>query len=38
MKRVFALDVLECPFCKGKRKLIALINDPPVLAPVRWPP
>jgi hypothetical protein len=31
MKRVFALDVLECPFCKGKRKLIALINDPPVI-------
>ena len=31
MKRVFELDVLECPFCKGKRKLIALINDPLVI-------
>ena len=31
MKRVFKLDVLECPFCKGRRKLIALITDPPVI-------
>ena len=31
MKRVFELDVLECPFCQGKRKLIALITDPPVV-------
>jgi len=31
MKRVFELDVLECPFCKGKRKLIALINHSPVI-------
>jgi hypothetical protein len=31
MNRVFKLDVLECPFCKGRRKLIALITDPPVI-------
>jgi hypothetical protein len=31
MRRVFEVDVLECPFCKGKRKLIALITDPPVI-------
>jgi len=27
LKRVFALDVLECPHCGGRRKLIALISD-----------
>ena len=31
MRRVFKLDVLECPFCKGRRKLIALITDAPVI-------
>jgi hypothetical protein len=27
MKRVFEIDVLRCPWCGGKRKLIALITD-----------
>jgi hypothetical protein len=28
MKRGFALDVLQCERCGGRRKLIALIRDP----------
>jgi len=31
MKRVFGLDVLECPNCKHRRRVIALITDPPVI-------
>ena len=27
MKKVFELDVLRCPYCGAKRKLIALITD-----------
>ena len=27
LKRVFAIDVLECPHCGGRRRLIALISD-----------
>lgn len=27
LKRVFEIDVLNCPFCGGKHKLIALITD-----------
>jgi hypothetical protein len=27
LQRVFAIDVLECPRCQGRRKLIALISD-----------
>lgn len=27
MKRVFELDVLTCPWCGGRRKLIALLTD-----------
>ena len=27
LKRVFAIDVLECPNCGGRRKLIAFISD-----------
>jgi hypothetical protein len=27
MKRVFEIDVLRCPWCGGKRKLIALLTD-----------
>jgi len=27
LQRVFAIDVLECPHCGGRRKLIALITD-----------
>jgi len=28
MRRAFALDVLACPACGGRLKLIALISDP----------
>ncbi|MBU0755213.1 MAG: ATP-dependent helicase HrpA [Planctomycetes bacterium] len=31
MKRVFKLDVLECPFCKGRQKLIAFITEAEVI-------
>ena len=27
LKRVFKIDALTCPYCGGKRKLIALITD-----------
>jgi hypothetical protein len=27
LKRVFEIDVLTCPWCGGKRRLIALITD-----------
>lgn len=27
LQRVFAIDVLTCPHCGGKRKLIALITE-----------
>ena len=46
MLRVFAQDVLECPRCGGRRKLIAVITDPAVIVrflaslglPTRAPP
>jgi len=31
MRRCFGLDVLECPKCFGRMKLIALIEDPAVI-------
>ena len=31
LKRVFEIDVLQCPFCKGRRKLIAFITETPVI-------
>ena len=31
MLRVFAADVLECPRCKGRRRLLAVITDPAVI-------
>lgn len=31
MKRVFDLDVLECPVCRGPMKIIAEITDPKVI-------
>ncbi len=31
MKRVFALDVLECPICCGPMKIIAEITQPSVI-------
>ena len=46
MRRVFAVDVLECPGCGGRRKLIAVITEPEVIVaflsclglPTRAPP
>ena len=31
MKRTFGLDVLSCPHCGGRLKLISLIEDPKVI-------
>jgi hypothetical protein len=31
LKRVFKLDLLQCPFCKGRWKLIAFITEAPVI-------
>jgi hypothetical protein len=31
MRRVFALDVLECPVCRGPMKIIAEITEPEVI-------
>ncbi|MFT7671467.1 MAG: hypothetical protein ACI8X5_004185 [Planctomycetota bacterium] len=31
MRRVFEVDVLRCTHCGGRRKLIALVTDPPVI-------
>jgi len=31
MRRVFDLDVLCCPKCSGRLKLLALIEDPNVI-------
>jgi hypothetical protein len=28
LKRTFDVDVLQCPKCKGKMKLIAMVTDP----------
>ena len=28
MRRVFGLEVLECPMCGGQARVIALINEP----------
>ena len=28
MRRVFAIDVLECPACGGRMRVIAAIEDP----------
>ena len=28
MKRVWELDVLECPRCRGRMKIVAAINSP----------
>src|SRR6266436_6333783 len=27
LRRTFALDVLECPKCKGRMKLVAMVTD-----------
>ncbi len=31
MQRVFAIDVLQCKFCKGKRRLVSLITERSVI-------
>jgi len=46
MKRVFAIDVLECPRCRGPMRILAAINPPETASailgclglPVRAPP
>ncbi|XYI02298.1 hypothetical protein ACMHYB_22050 [Sorangium sp. So ce1128] len=32
MSRTFAIDVLECPACKGRMKLVALLTEPSSIA------
>jgi len=34
MRRSFGIDVLQCPKCLGRMKLIALIEDPAVIAKI----
>ena len=31
LRRVFSVDVLTCPACGSRRRLIALISDPPIV-------
>ena len=31
MHRAFAIDVLECPHCGGRLRLIATLHDPAVI-------
>ena len=42
MHRAFAIDVLACPNCGGRLRLIGTLHDPAVirkiLAHVGWPP
>ena len=46
MRRIFAVDVLECGRCHGRMRIVAVINQPDVIArilthlglPVRAPP
>ncbi|WP_129349673.1 transposase [Sorangium cellulosum] len=32
LRRTFAIDVLECPVCKGRMKLVALLTEPSSIA------
>ncbi len=34
MRRVWGLDVLECPRCNGRARVIALIDDPAIVAAI----
>jgi hypothetical protein len=34
MRRVFALDVLACAGCGGRLRLLATIEDPPVVTKI----
>jgi hypothetical protein len=46
MRRIFAVDVLECPRCRGRMRIAAAIDQPEVIAkilthlglPARAPP
>jgi hypothetical protein len=31
MRRVFDVEVLRCPHCQGKRELVAMITEVPVI-------
>jgi hypothetical protein len=31
LQRVFAVDVLACPHCGGRMRVVAVIDDPPVV-------
>jgi hypothetical protein len=34
LKRVFAIDIKTCPQCGGKLRVIASIEDPPLMAKI----
>jgi hypothetical protein len=34
LKRVFAIDIETCPHCGGKLRVIACIEDPPLIAKI----
>ena len=34
LKRVFAVDIETCPECGGKLRVIACIEDPPLIAKI----
>ncbi len=31
LMRVFQIDILKCPHCHGRRRMISMITDPPVI-------
>ena len=36
LKRVFAIDIETCPDCGGKLRVIACIEDPPLIVKILW--
>jgi hypothetical protein len=32
LRRTFAIDVLECPTCQGRMKLVAMVTEPKSIA------
>jgi hypothetical protein len=34
LKRVFAIDIETCPQCGGKLRVIACVEDPPLIAKI----